>query len=260
MTTFMQRVRLDGIKLFAISSICAFGLATTELAAAADLGAAPAGAPLAEAASPIGFNFGAAVMTDYNFRGITQTNRGPAVQGYGEVTFYDMFYVGAFASNVRFARNLEIDVYGGIRPTFGPLTFDFGFVHYFYPGTKTDFTELYGKVEYTYENFTVGANVFHAWDIGRAGQSGTYAALTASVEIPQLEGLSISGEVGRYFLGSIDGVSTPDYTYWNIGPSYTFDPVTVDLRYHDTERHNCAGGGTRRACGSAVIATLSVDF
>ena len=79
---------------------------------------------------------GAAVVSDYMFRGITQTDHDPALQAYVEPSL-GMFYGGVWASNVDFVTpdpDVEIDLYAGVRPEFGPVSMDFGYLRYFYPG------------------------------------------------------------------------------------------------------------------------------
>lgn len=238
-------------------------------------------------------------MTDYNFRGISQTDRKPAIQGGAELQIYDnMFYLGVYASNVDLATrpDAEIDFYGGFRPKFGNLTVDIGVWQYYYPGEKqlivpagvfwtpknTDFTEVYGKLSYTFaESLTVGANLFYAWDWLGTGAHGTYGSVTAKYALPFLEGLSISGELGRYWLGTtnlaiwstVPPTNLPDYTYWNAGISYTWKNITADVRYHDTDlsKADCfllttdprgINNGTLRSkwCGATVVGTLSFDI
>lgn len=241
-------------------------------------------------------------VTDYNFRGISQTDRKPGVQGSVELQFYDnLFYLGVFGANVDLATSppAEIDFYGGIRPKFGPVSFDFGVIQYYYPDEKrfvdslgviwtpknTDFTELVGKVSYNWEDkLTVGANVFHAWDWLGTGASGTYGAVTAKYNLPFLEGLSVSGEFGRYWLGTTNAniafpvpIRLPDYNYWNLGLSYTYKNLTADIRYHDTNlskrdcftltsdprginRGNLTGNYTSNWCNPTVVGTLSFDI
>ena len=92
-----------------------------------------------------------------------------------------------------------------------------------------------------------------------------------------IEGISFSGELGRYALGRtsayLGGVNLKDYTYWNLGASYTYKAATLDLRYHDTDlsKRNCfvntgdprgiySGSNSSKWCGAAFIATLSVDL
>lgn len=237
-------------------------------------------------------------MTDYNFRGISQTDRKPAIQGGVELQFYDnLVYAGVYGSNVDLTTrpNAEVDFYAGIRPKFGPVTLDVGVWQYYYPGERqyiditgaywtprnTDFTELYGKVSYNYEDkLTVGANVFHAWDWLGTGASATYGSITAKYNLPFLEGLAVSGEFGRYWIGTPNTsiyfpapVNLPDYNYWNAGISYTYKNVTADVRYHDTNlsKTECfaltadpsgivSGSGRSKWCNPTVVATLSFDI
>lgn len=282
-----------------LATIAAASLGGTALAA--DL-AAPAPkvlpAPVAATSTPVDFIFGARIQSDYNFRGISQSNRKPSPQGYFEVQAFDnLLYAGIAAYKVDLPTrpSAEIDLTAGIRPKFGPLQFDFGGIYYFYPNERrlidelgtyyslgnTDFLELAAKVSYTYQDaLTVGANVFHAWDWLGTGANATYVSGTAKYTIPEgvfPAGFAISGEIGRYFIGTtspqLGSVRLPDYTYWNAGVSYTYKNLTVDLRYHDTDlsKRECFtltgdpkgivnGSARSRWCGEAFIATLAVDF
>src|SRR5688572_29142764 len=78
----------------------------------------------------------AAVTSDYVFRGVSQSDNDPALQG-GIDFAYGILYAGAWASSVDedfVFGNLEIDYYVGIKPEVGPATFDFGLIYYTYPG------------------------------------------------------------------------------------------------------------------------------
>lgn len=292
-----------------VFDFCRSSIAGLALSAAACAGVAQAsdlpsrkGAPLAPVPPSITWidaSISVKALTDYNFRGISQTDRKPAVQGTLELQFYNnLFYAGVYGSNVDLATSpdAEVGFYGGIRPKFGDLSFDFGVWQYYYPGEKqfidaggvfwtpknTDFTEVYGKVSYTFaETLTVGANVYYAWDWLGTGASGTYASVTAKYTLPFLEGLSVSGEFGHYWLGTTNQAiwsttpptDLPDYLYWNAGVSYTYKNLTADLRYHDTNlsktecfantadpRGVLTGSGRSKWCGPAVIASLSFDI
>src|SRR5271169_655542 len=128
------------MKRVALSLVLVAGLATSS-AMAADMAtkAPPAPAP-APAASPWDVAITAALMTDYNFRGITQSAHNGSVQGGFEprYNFNSSWqgYVGISGESIDFPNNAaaEIDLYGGIRPTFDKLALDFGFWYYWYPG------------------------------------------------------------------------------------------------------------------------------
>jgi uncharacterized protein (TIGR02001 family) len=262
---------------------------------AADLPAMtlPPAAAAAPASVPIDIAFGVKALSDYNFRGISQTDRNPAVQGYAEFQFFDNFvYAGIAGSNVDLVTrpDAEIDLTLGVRPKFGPLTFDLGLIYYWYPGERqfvdlgvalspkeTDFVELAGKVSYNWQDtVTVGANVFHAFDWLGTGADATYVSGTLKVNLGFAPGLYASGELGRYSIGNASDpgptYDVPDYTYWNVGVGYTYKNLTFDLRYHDTDatRSDCflisadpggfTNGGRSNWCDSAVVASVSVDF
>ncbi len=288
MTTLSRALSVLG----AAAVTCTLGLAP---AAAADLPARVMPAAVAVPATPqFDLAFGAKVWTDYNFRGISQTDRKPGVVGYLEFQAFENFaYAGIAAYSVDLATKpgAEVDLTIGIRPKFGPFTFDFGVIQYWYPGEvqlidaagviftprNTDFTELAAKVLYSFEDKVIlGANVFHAWDWLGSGAEGTYASGTVKVNMPFLEGLAVSGELGHYWLGTIDeylgGIDLPDYLYWNAGVAYTYKGVTVDLRYHDTNlsksecflltadpRGVASGSGRSKWCSQTFIAALSFD-
>jgi uncharacterized protein (TIGR02001 family) len=99
------------------------------------------------------------LATDYKFRGISQTDTSPAVQGGFDVAFDSGFYVGMWGSNVDFAKSLELDFYGGYGGDITEdLSFDVGVIYYDYPGTEDtvrtfetvedDYTELYGSLSF----------------------------------------------------------------------------------------------------------------
>jgi uncharacterized protein (TIGR02001 family) len=84
--------------------------------------------------------FGSAIMNDYIFRGVTQSAHKPSVAAYFEPRYNvnkDLqLYIGASAESISFPNRAaaEVDIYGGIRPTFGMFAFDFGVWGYIYPG------------------------------------------------------------------------------------------------------------------------------
>ena len=131
----------DSMKKVVLSVVAALAVSAAAPAFAADL---PSKAPKAVAPapppSPWDIAFGAAIMNDYIFRGVTQSGHKPSVAAYFEPRYNInsnwQLYAGISGESIKFANNAaaEIDFYGGVRPTFGPLAFDFGFWYYYYPG------------------------------------------------------------------------------------------------------------------------------
>ena len=101
----------------------------------------PATAPAPEP-SPLTFNIG--VWSQYIFRGLSQTDYKPAVQGGVDYAHSSGLYVGVWASNIQWLRDfnissgrVEVDIYGGFKKSFNDVTLDVGFLRYQYPGSVT---------------------------------------------------------------------------------------------------------------------------
>jgi hypothetical protein len=106
---------------------------------AADM-AVKAKPPAAPPPSPWDVVVTAALMSDYNFRGISQSNHKPSTQAGFELRYNTspslQWYGGVSGESIDFPNNAaaEIDFYGGVRPTFDKLALDFGVWYYWYPG------------------------------------------------------------------------------------------------------------------------------
>ncbi len=109
-------------------------------ALAADMAVKAVRAPAPVAFDPWDIAFGSAIMSDYVFRGVTQSNHNPSVAAYFEPRYNFskdvQLYVGTSFESISFPNRAaaEVDIYGGIRPTVGMFAFDFGLWGYLYPG------------------------------------------------------------------------------------------------------------------------------
>jgi len=213
-------------------------------ALAADMSLKAVKAPPPAPFEPWDVAFGAAVMNDYIFRGVTQSNHQPSVAAYFEPRYNvnkDLqLYVGTSAESISFSNRAaaEVDVYGGIRPTFGPAAFDFGVWGYLYPGgscadnvvtligpfavpggnvcpvstttiflgngnvMKKDvsFFEVYGKLNYTInDSWAFGVNEYYSPNFLNSGAWGDYASITGKWTAPS--SLMGTSGVGMYVSG-----------------------------------------------------------
>lgn len=108
--------------------------------------------------SPHTFSANISLVNDYRFRGYTQTNLRPAIQGGFDYAHASGLYVGNWNSNVTddlFPNgNIEMDLYGGYTRAFGELNLDVGILYYYYPGSRAakggtiDNTEVYLGLSY----------------------------------------------------------------------------------------------------------------
>jgi uncharacterized protein (TIGR02001 family) len=195
--------------------------------------------------------FGVAVTSDYISRGITQTDHKPAIQGYVEPS-YGIVYGGLWASNVSFGgdKDTEVDAYAGIRPEFGKLSLDFGYVRYLYSDSSSG--EAYAKGTFSLtDNVTLGGQFFIDPD-----SSATYTEGNVDISLPHSFG--VSGAVG--FVHN----DLMPYTTWNAGVYYqATDWAKLDLRYSGTDlsKGDCATAtdGIGNECDGRLLLTLSID-
>jgi len=201
------------------------------------------------------YSFSITGTSDYVFRGISQTDNDPTVQGSVGIG-YGIFYAGVWASGLDFdaAPNdaeIEADWYAGIKPTWGPLTFDFGVIYYTYPGQSwlpgaaatpdLNYVEVMAGVSGSpFANATVGATVYYSDDsFGETGQVWTVEG-SAAYTLPAFGKFTptISGTLGHAegedaAYAAFNGFDS--YTYWNAGLALAVEKLTFDFRYWDTE-------------------------
>ena len=192
-----------------------------------------AGSAQAQSQPEVAFNIG--VVSDYVFRGASQTNEDPALQGGIDATFAGGFYAGTWASMVDFGddTDAEIDLYGGYRTEAAGYALDFGVLGYFYvnePGAADyNFVEFKAAASRAIGPATLGAAVYYSPDFFGVDDEATYLEANAAYAVA--EKWTISGAVGHQWLDVTD-----DYTTWNLGVAYALaDNLAVDLRYHDTD-------------------------
>lgn len=197
--------------------------------------------------------FGVAITSDYISSGITQTDHGPAIQGYVEPR-YGIFYAGVWASNVKFdgESDVEVDFYAGIRPEYDIFSFDFGYLHWRYLSDPTNGGHFYGIVEAAVtDSLTVGGEV-------NFSHTDSSIYVEANADLLLHENFGVSGAIGHV------GGDVP-YATWNAGVYYLInDFATLDLRYTDTNLSTAdcfdITGITGKECDARVVLSLSFDF
>jgi uncharacterized protein (TIGR02001 family) len=224
----------------------AIALATSGLfATAAFAQTGPATAPEAPEVSPITANV--SLTSDYRFRGISQSNLKPAIQGGFDYAHESGFYIGNWNSSISWVNNLnpavsssiEMDFYGGIKKELIGAGFasDLGVLQYYYP-TSGNFsatanpntTEIYAAQNYTFGPITGFLKFSYAVSnaFGNFNSSGSYYPdLTANYDTG-IWGLALNAHVGyQYIAGTPSGSSTSNsslysYTDWKLGVTKDF--------------------------------------
>ena len=229
--------------------------------------------PPTAAAGKFDMAIGIAGTTDYQSRGITQSDSDPAIQGYVEPSYGlgpvlgDAIVNVWFSSDVDFGAGVqgaEIDVAGGIKPKFlGPKwSPNIGYVHYFYApeDLNPDYGEIYAKTDYTFgedDKFTLRGLIFFAPDYNQSGFSGTWVAGGGRVKLWKKVGL-YAGAGYQFF----EDPNAFEQFAWTAGVSYYWKSLTFDVRYWDTNlsADECVfRSGFRDGCDARVVGTVSLD-
>lgn len=219
-------------------------------------------APAASAETQIGdFSLSANVglYSDYAFRGISQSDEGPAVQGGFDVSHTSGLYAGIWGSNVNFndgdEAKVELDYYGGYAAEYNGLAYDLGFIYYSYPGADSsldyDFWEVAAAVGYDFGVASLSGSINYSPEF--FGDTGDAVYFASALDVPLPYDITASAHVGYQAID--DGA---DYTDWSLGLGYDFHGFGLSLSYVDTdldEPGDCADG-----CDARVIFGVSKSF
>lgn len=174
------------------------------------------------------------LVSDYLYRGISQTGKGPAIQGGFDLGHASGLYVGVWASSISWLGDVgiqnsgtEIDTYGGFKGTAGDLGYDVGFLRYNYPGkynglTKADTNEVYGAVTYSIVTAKLSYSTGDTFGVAKSAGT-TYAELNASYALADT-GISLGGHVGaQTYAGANKGSGDTALSYVDYKVSATKD-------------------------------------
>ena len=208
---------------------------------------------------PITVSGSVALVSDYRFRGVSQSDKEMAIQGGVTIAHQSGFYTAFWGSNLagwgQFGgANMELDLVGGYKKAFGAWTVDAGLTWYMYPGgsDNTDFAEPYVKVSTTAGPVNLLFGTAYAPKQEALGnfsntpssrgqkKDNLYVWGDAAMGIPNT-GFTIKAHAG-YSRGNPglgpNGTSvtpTGEYLDWLVGADYVLGPVTLGVAYVDTD-------------------------
>jgi uncharacterized protein (TIGR02001 family) len=191
--------------------------------------AAPAAAP----ADPLSFNVG--LVTEYRYRGISQSNFKPALQGGADYAFSNGFYLGTWISTIKWIKNwgaaynvnvgsspVEWDFYGGYKgEVVKDLTYDVGVLSYYYPTNKlgdvpdsanANTTEIYGALSYSIFTVKYSHAITNLFGFAKSKNS-NYIEAVANFDLG--DGFSLAPHIGRQRVAGTTpgGVNNGNFTY-----------------------------------------------
>lgn len=214
--------------------------------------AASSSAGAQDSSSAFSLSANAAIVSEYRFRGLSLSDKDPAIQGGFDVSHESGFYIGTWGSSIEpyGGSEFEMDIYAGYATEIGGLSTDIGILAYTYPGSSdTHYIELYGSVGGTVEetlSWTAGAA--YVWDQDNVGsQDNIYLYLDLGMPLGDTP-LSLAGHIAYE-----DGAFGNDKWDWNLGVAYAFEQFELSVSYVDTNVDAAIGD-------AAVVAMLSASF
>ncbi len=222
----------------------------TALAAATAVPALAHAQAAAAPASPHTLAGNMAIVSDYRFRGISQSYLQPAIQGGFDYTHSSGFYLGNWNSSVsglsyNSGGGIEMDLYGGYKKSFGDFTLDLGLLQYYYPKAKTatgsekyDTLEGYIGLSWKWLSAKYSSTLTDYFGLNSAS-TGTsagdsngsgYLDFTASYEIaPKLT------LVGHYGMQTVRNYSSYEYNDYKLGITYDMSGWLLGAAYIGTD-------------------------
>ncbi len=295
-----MKIRL--LTLFLISAVQLHTAARAQTASSGDVdtaaAASPSAAATAAAPSALSLTGNLGFVSDYRFRGISQTWKRPAVQAGLDLTHASGWYLGAWGSNVsgnsyNNGAGLEMDVYGGVKlPVSEGLTLDLGALAYLYPGARMnrapgqpsgdryDNVDLYAGLSagafsaklsiaatdyFGLDSDTASYAYFSSLPAKGATKGSAYLDLNYGVELGQ--GITASLHLGHLWMRRYGELS---YTDWKLGLSKSFDQLgglTVSAAVVGTDADRAyyqagdsAGQRAKRLGETGLVLSVSRSF
>jgi uncharacterized protein (TIGR02001 family) len=231
--------------------VIALGAAFAVPALAEDAPAAPS--------SPVTYNVG--VVSDYIFRGITQTTHAPALQGGADYAHASGAYLGAWASNIKWIKDsmalanstdapLELDTYFGIRNAIvGDLGYDVGYIRYNYslaggpvPAAgfnNADTAEVYVAGTYKFVSLKYSYSLLDGFLTLQGAKGSNYIDLSANYPVAD-SGITIGAHWGQQIVAGPSGssaavgVNSASYNDYKLSVTKDFSGYAVGLAYTNT--------------------------
>ncbi len=218
----------------------------------------------------------AAIVTDYRFRGVSQSGQNAAAQAGITLNHSSGFYAGTWGSSINFAGSAEIDLFAGYTTTVAPgITVDAGLLYYLYPKhtggvyTPTDFFEPYVNLTGAIGPATLKVGVNYAWEqdaladlkTGVGNASSIYFHAEPSITIPNTP-VGLNAHLGYALSDAFPGNPTLDFSNtkgdvwdYSFGATATWRNLTLGVSYVDTDIKPAA-----RGVDGGVVFSLTAAF
>jgi uncharacterized protein (TIGR02001 family) len=218
---------------------------------------------LAVAANDIAANV--SMATNYVWRGVSQTNEKPAIQG-GFDYSHDFdpitWYVGTWGSNVdpaffggTHSPTMELDTYTGISGKKDDFSYNAGWLRYNYPGGNSNATTEW-KIGGGWKYF--GAEYYFSPDWFGTHNDSSRIEGTFNYALPY--DIALSAAVANNYGDGTDAFFNDSYVDWRVGVSKNWLSVNWGLTYTDTNINKSDCPASKDICDTAFVASVSKSF
>lgn len=231
------------------------------------------GAALAQSAAPaapapdytLSFNVGA--VTEYRYRGISQSRKKPALQGGADFAHKSGFYVGTWASTIKWIKDaggsadVEVDVYGGYKGSFGDVGYDVGVLTYQYPDHSLPISPNTNEVYLAGTFGPATLKYSHAFSnlFGFADSKNSYY-LDLSAAFDLGSGWSLTPHIGYQ---KVKGAANDPFSYTDYSLTLGKDfgnGLAATAALVGTDNDNYIGPGGRNLGNGTVVLGLKYSF
>jgi uncharacterized protein (TIGR02001 family) len=205
------------------------------------------------------------VVTDYRYRGISQSRLKPALQGGADFAHSSGFYVGTWASTIKWVKdgggdaNVEIDLYGGYKFNAGPVAMDVGVLRYLYPSSSLavnpDTTEIYAAGSFGPATLKYSHAVTNLFGFSDSKGSG-YLDLSATFDLGN--GWSVVPHIGHQKVKNNGNFSYTDYSVTvakDLG-----NGLVASLAVLDTDNNNYLAPNGKNLGKAGAVLGLKYSF
>jgi uncharacterized protein (TIGR02001 family) len=221
------------------------------------------------------FSGSATITSNYIFRGISQTDDNPAVQGSFQYNHPVGFYAGVWGSNVAdyvSEGNVEIDLYAGFKKEIMEnLTSDLSVIYYWYPGDsqspEKDYFEAHVGLGYAFTKLPLAPNLGVGFNYSPNfyGEDGNAYYVNGTLQLTLPYQFVLGGELGYQYVqgdkttgngAGLNGGNGYNYLCWRIGLSKELLGFNLDLSYYDTNEAEYFG----KIGQDHIVFTISRSF
>jgi uncharacterized protein (TIGR02001 family) len=210
--------------------------------------------------NPENFSATLTFASEYVFRGVSQTDNKPAVQGSFDYKHPIGLFAGIWGSNVEdyvSKGNVELDIYAGYGLELLPdFNLEASAIYYYYPGSGSDpkksYVEGHLGMNYTLKTLPLSPKLSGGYNYSPDffGEDGDGHYFSGRLDLSLPYEFTLYGVIGYQWVegdkstgngNGENGEDGYDYTHWQVGISRPLFGFTLDLSYQDTNEANFLG-------------------